>query len=703
MKRLLKFLLRLLFSLRLINGHRLPTAGPALIMPNHVSFLDPLLLYAHLPDHTCFVVNTDIAARIRFLLRWVKHIVVDPLNPYSLKQIISLVNHGETVVLFPEGRITTTGGLMKVYSGIGLVARKTGAPIYPLILLGPELSRFSRIRDKVRWRWLPTISIHVGEPASLRIDPDKSFRLQKKLLSDQILALLQQNLFLARQTQTARPNLFDALRAAARIHGLNKIIATDIGGKLTYRQTLLGSYALAEQLRPRLQGEERVAVLLPNALGHLLTLFALFYLGKTPAILNFTAGARTCQDCAATAGVRHVLTSRTFLTKGGLTSLASALEEQFSLIYLEDILSGIGPVDKLTALLRQLTGQPAAAGADLVLFTSGSESKPKGVVLHHAHILANLNQLSSIIDYTPQDKFLNALPMFHSFGLTAGTLLPLLNGMEVLLYPTPLHYKIIPEIAYDRNITVLLGTPTFLSGYGRYAHPYDFHCLRYIVAGGEKLKDEVRHLWQDKFGLRILEGYGVTETAPVLSINTPLFYKTGSVGRFLPGIDWRIEPVPGIDGGGNLLVRGPNVMAGYLLAERGFVAAPEWYDCGDVVRVDEEGFVHIQSRLRRFAKISGEMISLDAVENLARQCFGTDQHAAVSLPDSRRGERILLYTANPAAHRQALREWMQQNGVSPLSLPAGIILLEKLPLLGNGKTDYVSLKEQALKEERSHG
>jgi len=342
-----------------------------------------------------------------------------------------------------------------------------------------------------------------------------------------------------------------------------------------------------------------------------------------------------------------------------------------------------------------LRGTKSSGEAGVILFTSGSESKPKGVLLRQSNMIANINQIASIIDYSHNDKMLNALPMFHSFGLTAGTLLPVFGGIEVFLYPSPLHYKIVPEIVYDRNATILIGTPTFLHGYAKYAHHYDFYNLRYVLAGGEKLRDEVRKIWHDKFGLRIFEGYGTTETAPVLSINTPLFNQSGSVGKFLPGIEWRTEAIPGIEEGGNLFVKGPNVMAGYLLHGQGFVPAPEWYDCGDVVSIDKQGFVTIRSRLKRFAKVSGEMVSLDAVEKTAETCFGGTNHAAINLPDSRKGERIVLYTMEKNATKQMLRECITKLKQSMLAMPSEVFIIDKLPLLGTGKTDYVTLKAMA--------
>ncbi|WP_371372959.1 AMP-binding protein [Sporomusa aerivorans] len=698
MKALLRIVLKILFRTRLIGGEGIKFSGPSIILPNHVSFLDAVFLYAYLPAGVCFVINTAIAAKISFVLRWVDHITVDPLNPYSLKKIVGIIKEGRTVVLFPEGRITTTGNLMKVYSGVGFIALKTGAVLQPVIFRGLEFSKFSRVQDKVKSRWFPKVSIYIDQTAQLSAAPARSFRLQKKEISDRILVLLQQAMFKARQNQAGSTNLFDKLHAAGRLHGSSKIMAEDITGTVSYRQAIIGSYILGGRLKSILDKEETVGVMLPNSIGHVLALFSLFYLAKTPAILNFSAGAANNIDCSETAAVKTILTSRTFIEKGKLEELAARLADKFRIIYLEDVRGEIGLIDKLTGLYKYLSGEKAAGEGSLILFTSGSESKPKGVVLRHENILANINQVSSVIDYTQRDKMLNALPMFHSFGLTAGTLLPVLNGVEVFLYPSPLHYKMLPEVAYDRNVTLLLGTPTFLYGYAKYAHHYDFYSLRYVLAGGEKLKDEVRQMWQDKFGIRIFEGYGTTETAPVLSLNSPLFNRAGTVGRFLPGIEYRTDAVPGIEAGGNLIVKGPNVMAGYLLYGKGFIPAPVWYDCGDIVSIDSEGFVSIKSRLKRFAKISGEMISLDAVEKAAEKCFGTDRNAAINVPDDKKGEKIILYTMHPNASKQALRAFMGQSRQSMLAMPAEVIVMDKLPLLGSGKTDYVTLKGLAVKE-----
>ena len=702
MTRLLAWLIRFLFRLKIIHRDRLLFEGPTVIMPNHVSFLDAVLLYLMLPSSVWFVVNTEIASRplVALALRFCNHVRIDNRNPYSLRTIINVVREGNPVVLFPEGRITNTGGLMKMYTGAALVAWKTDAKVFPIILRGPEYSLFSRIKDKVKTRWLPEIRIFIGEPGSLVTETGLSFRAQKARVTDQLLTMMQQTMFLARRQEYEKLDFFARLLLAAKVHGGSKAIVRDLNRAVDYRTLIAGVNVMSGKLRPTFAvSEDTVGVLLPNAVAHVVVLFALFHLGKTPAILNFSTGLRNVLDSAGTAGIQTVLTSRAFVEKANLDELVVQLAMTRRIIYLEDLAQTVSLLDKLTGLYRYFKRQPGAATADsrLILFTSGTEGRPKGVVLSHRAILANIDQASSVIDYSPADRMLNALPMFHSFGLMAGTMLPILGGIELFLYPSPLHYRILPEIAYDFNATLMLGTPTFLAGYGKVAHPYDFHRLRYVLAGGEKLRQPVRDLWLDKFGIRILEGYGVTETGPVLCLNTPLAAHTGTVGKFLPGIEWRLDPVSGIDSGGNLVVRGPNLMEGYLIFEQGFRPVDGWHITGDVVWVDPAGYVSIQARLKRFAKIAGEMINLQLVEEAAATCFSTGLHAAVAAADGRKGERVVLFTTNSQTTREALREYFAQAGHSGLYVPGHIVTITTMPLLGTGKPDYLGLQKQAEK------
>ena len=702
MTRLLAWLIRILFRLKIDHRERLVFDGPTIIMPNHVSFLDALLLYLMLPPSVWFVVNTEIAARpwVALALRFCNHVKIDNRNPYSLRTIINVVRDGNPVVLFPEGRISNTGGLMKMYTGAALIAWKTSARVYPVILRGPEYSFFSRITDKVIPQWLPQIRIFIGEPSVLVTETELGFRVQKAAITDKLLSLMQDTMFLARRQEYAQLDFFARLQLAAKTHGGSKPIVRDLNRAVNYRALITGVHVMAGKLRPTFAtNENTVGVLLPNAVAHVVVLFALFRLGKTPAIMNFSTGLRNVLDSADTAGIKTVLTSRAFVEKANLGELVGQLATTNQVVFLEDLAKTISLLDKLNGLYRYFRRQPGAATADsrLILFTSGTEGRPKGVVLSHQAILANIDQASSVIDYSPADRMLNALPMFHSFGLMAGTMLPILGGIELFLYPSPLHFRIVPEVAYDFNATLMLGTPTFLAGYGKVAHPYDFHRLRYLLAGGEKLRQPVRDLWLDKFGIRILEGYGVTETGPVLCLNTPLSARTGTVGKFLPGIEWRLDPVPGIDSGGNLVVRGPNLMEGYLLYEQGFRPVDGWYATGDVVSVDAAGYASIQARLKRFAKIAGEMINLQLVEEAASACSSTGLHAAVAAADGRKGERVVLFTTNSQTTRDVLREYFLQAGHSVLYVPSRIISIATMPLLGTGKPDYLGLQKQAEK------
>lgn len=699
MKPFLRWMIALLFRVKLIHFDTLSFAGPTIILPHHISFLDALFLYIFLPERACFAVNNRVAKEFSFVLKWVNHVVLDTYSPYHLKQLTSLVKAGQLVVFFPEGRISTTGGLMKVYSGVGFVALKTQAMVYPVIFSGLEFSKLSRIRDMMNSRWFPAVSIYVDQPLQIKGEDNQRYGSRKEEVNNSILEALQQAKFRAKY-KNENMNLFNKLLEAGKLHGMKKSMAQDAMAAVTYGKGIVSAYVLGRKFSDTFSEEETIGVLLPNSVGHLLTLFALFWLNKRPAILNFTAGVQNNLDCAKLAGVKSIITSRLFIEKANLQETAKALGDQYRMVYLEDMRKGISMWDKLAGYIAFRLGKKAKANenTNIVLFTSGSESKPKGVVLSHASVLANIQQISCIIDYTPRDKMLNPLPMFHAFGLTVGAFLPVLEGMHVLLYPNPLHYKAIPELSYEHNITILLGTPTFLMGYAKSAHNYDFYSLRFAIAGGEKLKGEVRELWEEKFGIRILEGYGTTEMSPVLSVNTPLFYKKNTVGKFMPGIQWKLEKVEGIPKGGNLFVKGPNQMEGYLLHGQGFVKSEEWYNCGDVVQVDKDGFITITSRLKRFAKISGEMISLDAIEQMAEACFGAGKNAVVHVPEGKKGETVILYTINEQATKQQFREYLGKAGHSMLNLPSHVIVVENLPLLGSGKTDYVSLREKACRE-----
>jgi acyl-[acyl-carrier-protein]-phospholipid O-acyltransferase / long-chain-fatty-acid--[acyl-carrier-protein] ligase len=503
------------------------------------------------------------------------------------------------------------------------------------------------------------------------------------------------------------PSLFAALLEARSAHGGgHRIIEDPATAPLTYDRTIAASLVLGRRLARGTARGDRLGLMLPNSVGAALAFLALQATGRVPAMLNHTAGADGVLSACRTAGLRRVISSRRFVELAKLSALAERLAGEVELTWLEDVREKLGVIDKLygaialrfaASLHRRLRISPSDPAA--VLFTSGSEGAPKGVALSHANLLANRRQIAARVDFSPADLALNALPMFHSFGLTGGFLLPLLSGVRVFLYPSPLHYRIVPEIAYATGATILFGTDTFLAGYARRANPYDFYALRYVFAGAEAVRGETREIWSERFGKRILEGYGVTECSPVIAVNTPMHYRAGTVGRFLPLVEHRLEPVPGIADGGRLMVRGPNVMAGYLRG--GDIEEPpdRWYDTGDIVTVDGDGFVAIVGRLKRFAKLGGEMVSLAAVERIAQRALPEIRHAVVALPDPRRGEKLILATEAHGFDRTRLLEAAHQLGLPEIAVPREVIEIDHMPLLGTGKTDYAAvtrLAEQAM-------
>ena len=680
-----------------------------IIVANHLSYLDATLLATYFPSHLTFAINTKVAQHwlVRPFLKLIETFPLDPTNPMAAKSLIESIKDGNRVVIFPEGRITVTGALMKVYEGSGMIADKSGAHIVPVRIDGAQYSHFSRMKGNIRTRWFPKITLTVLAPQKFHIPENIKGATRRKMAGSQLSDLMTLMIF---QASNYRQTLFQALLDAKAIHGASRPIAEDIQREpVTYDQLITKCFILGKPISGITQPEENVGVLLPNMVSTMVTFFALQAYGRVPAMLNFSIGKRNILSACETASIKTVFTSHKFIENASLKETDQALKESgVQVIYLEDFAKNIGLLDKAQGFLAgffpqfwysKICANKNPDSPAFVLFTSGSEGTPKGVVLSHANILANRYQTGSRIDFGPNDVVFNALPVFHSFGLTGGTLLPLLSGARVFFYPSPLHYRIIPELSYDTNATIMFGTDTFLSGYAHYGHPYDFYSLRYVFAGAEKLKEETRKLWSEKFGVRILEGYGATETSPILAVNTAMENKPGTVGRLVPGIEHRLEKIQGIEEGGRLHVSGPNIMLGYLLATSPGTLVPPgngWYDTGDIVEIDSEGYITIKGRAKRFAKVGGEMISLTAVEGYISKLWPEHTHAIVAVPDDKKGEQLILITENKDARKQEITEYVRSQGLSELGLPKKIIPVDKVPLLGSGKIDYVTAQEIAV-------
>jgi acyl-[acyl-carrier-protein]-phospholipid O-acyltransferase / long-chain-fatty-acid--[acyl-carrier-protein] ligase len=701
---ILRIIARVLFRVRVYGDAGSFFNERTLIVANHESYIDGLLLGLFLPVDATFVVHTTVARNPAFawLLRFIPHLAVDSTSPLAIKLICKLVETGKPVVIFPEGRLTVTGSLMKVYDGAAFIAAKTAATIVPTHIEGAGHSYFGRLAGIYPLKLFPRITITILPRRKIAMPDLPSAKQRRRRAGECMRRILLEMLVATRPERT----LFQAFLDAKATFGSGYKLVEDVRlQEESYGSLLRMSLGLSRMLAAITREDEIVGVLMPNAAPTLALLLGLSASKRVPAMLNYTAGQDSLSSACIAANIHKIVASRAFIQKARLEGLVNGLSG-IEVIYLEDLRLRLTALDKLWIAICQRFPRIAlvpqeSTDAAVVLFTSGSEGKPKGVVHSHASLLSNIAQIRSMADFTPLDKFMVALPLFHSFGLACGAIMPLVSGCKVFLYPSPLHYRIIPEIVYDRNCTVLFGTSTFLANYGKYAHPYDFGRLRYVVAGAEKLAEDVRRAWLDKFGIRILEGYGVTECAPVIAVNVPMACRIGSVGQMVPGMDYSIEAVVGIENGGALHVKGPNVMKGYLLFDKpGFIQPPNsigegWYATGDIVEIDEDDFVHIRGRVKRFTKIAGEMISLEVVERIAAHAAPGCVHAASSRSDSSKGEAIVLFTTARSLLREQLSAAAKSLGAPELAVPRDIRIVDAIPLLGSGKTDYLRLKELA--------
>lgn len=687
------------------------TGKRVLIVSNHVSFLDPLILHVCFPGKLTFAVNTRVAQTwvLRKLSAVIDLFPMDPANPLASKSLIKYLKQDKTAVIFPEGRITVTGSLMKIYDGTGFVADKADAEILPIRIDGAQYTGFSRLRDRIRSRWFPKITVTVLPSQRIQADESISGR-DRRSYAGKILSDIMTNMMF--ETSNINRTLFRAFLDAAHTHGGKQAVLEDVQREeFNYKRLMISSFVLGKQLAAKTEYNETVGVLLPNMVSSVVAFLGLQLHSRVPAMLNYTVGANGMCSACRTAQIKQVLTSRRFVQLAKLEESVAVLAGQVEIVYLEDIAPSIGLKEKIGGWFRSRFARhfyrvyrkdTNCNSPAVVLFTSGSEGEPKAVVLSHKNLLANRVQLASRVDFNAEDTILNALPMFHSFGLMAGTLLPLLSGMKTFLYPSPLHYRIVPELSYDVNATILFGTNTFLAGYAKYAHPYDFYSIRYVFAGAEKLQKENRKLWAEKFGVRVFEGYGATETSPVLATNTPMEYRPDTVGRLLPGIEHKLVPVRGVEEGGQLFVSGPNVMLGYYLSDNPGVLVPPkaegksgWYDTGDIVVMDDEGYITISGRMKRFAKVGGEMVSLTLVEEIASKTWPNAIHAAISVPDVQKGEMVILVTEQEDGDRKPLLETAKELSIGEINLPRKVVYIKNIPLLGSGKINYPAVQEVA--------
>ncbi len=717
MQNFVRFCLRTLFKVFKVrctiafDENHIPSKG--VYVSNHVSYLDPILLFAFLPGNPVFALNGHLYRNklIRFIMREADIMPFNPIEPSDIKELIAKVDSGRLCVIFAEGRVTESGGLMKIYEAPGLVADKSGAPLIPVWIEGPQYGYFSKTKGKLPHRPLPKVKVIIGKPRKFKLKDE--LRRQRDHISNEVYMILREMSFNVRYNPDI--SLFAQLMKTAKVHAKKGLFrrpkfVEDVQRKpQSYRDIIIKSFVLGKYFKRRTEPEEHVGLFLPNSIAALCSFFGLTAYGRVPVMLNFSVGAQNMVSMCKTAQVRYVITSLTFIRTAKMEEHIKMIENAgVTIIYLEKLAKEIGLWEKINAYLRyKIKRVPYKKGGNrkaVILFTSGSEGTPKAVVLSHANIISNIKQMSAIETINVTDTVFNALPMFHSFGLVVGTLFPLFEGAKLFLYPSPLHYRVVAEIVYEIGASIMFGTDTFFRGYGRIAHPFDFHNIRFMFGGAEAIKPDTRNIWMERLGIRVLEAYGATECSPVVSANNRIFNRFGSIGKLLPAIEYKIEPVPGIEKGGELVVRGPNIMMGYIMPDNPGVLVPlkdGWYHTGDVVEIDEIGFVYIRDRIKRFAKIGGEMVSLNAVLEMICKAYadhGEFQYGVVAVPHESKGEQIVLVTNNKNVTQEGLHHYIKANSMSELYLPRLIMYMEKLPVFATGKADNVTLKKLVLEE-----
>ena len=719
MRNFVRFCLRCMFRLFKVRFEMrfdlrdLPNKG--VYISNHVSYVDPIILFAFLPGNPIFALHGQLYRNIwvRFFMRKADVMEYGNLDVPDLKNLIAKVDAGRLCVIFPEGRMTTNGNIMKIYESAGLIADKTNSPIIPIWINGLQYCRFfSKTGGRLPHWYFPKVKIVVEKPRPLKLKDN--LRHVRNHISNEIYMIMRQMMF--ESMYNPKMTVFTQLIKAAKIHAkkcfglIRPKVLEDIGRKpKSFKDIMLGSYVLGRYFNKTSVYQESIGVMLPNSVAAVCTFFGLNAYGQVPVMLNFSAGAQNIVSGINTTLVKKVITSKLFVKKAGLEEVVKAIEENGTeVIYLEEVAKKISLPAKLLALLQyKIRYVPYKATPDdraVILFTSGSEGAPKAVVLSNRNVISNVWQIASFETLNRTDVVLNSMPLFHSFGSVLGTLYALYQGAKVFLYPSPLHFRVISDLLYELNATVMIGTDTFFRSYAKIAHPLDFGSLRLCYAGAEGVKLDTRNLLNERLGARLMEAYGTTECSPAVAGNNMVFNKFGTIGKLCPGMECRLEKVDGIDEGGELVVKGPNVMAGYIMADNpGVLVEPHngWYHTGDVVEIDDIGFIKIKDRIKRFAKIGGEMVSLKAVENMICKAFeGKDEFCCgvVAIPHENKGEQIVVVTNEPTLTSDMLHDFIRKNGYPELYMPRVILYKDKIPTSGTGKVDNVTLKKEVLAE-----
>jgi acyl-[acyl-carrier-protein]-phospholipid O-acyltransferase/long-chain-fatty-acid--[acyl-carrier-protein] ligase len=713
---LVRFVLWLLthsiFRIRIRGQENVPFQGPALLVANHMAHVDGFLVGASVQRFIRFMVWKPIYEMKAFhwLLRRTNAIPVGTGGGRDALESIGAARRelaaGHVVCIFAEGAISRTGNMLPFKRGMEKIVAASGVPIIPVHLDRVWGSIFSFSDGKFFWKWPKRIPYPVTVSFGAPLPSDSSAQTVRQAIQE-----------LSAEATALRQRPGDLLDRrfihVARRHWSQFAMADTTGRSLTYGELLTAAVLLGRTgLQPALS--EMVGVLLPSTVGGALVNVSLTLRGAVPVNLNFTAGTDAMQSAIEQCGIRTVVSSRAFLAKARIEPLPGT-------VYIEDLLQTATAFAKLRAYLAARfapasllsRGRRTPDSVAGVIFSSGSTGVPKGVMLSHYNLIADIDAIAQLFWIQSSDRIVGVLPFFHSFGFTVTIWFPLLAGCGVVYHPNPMDARAIGELVQRHQATLLLTTPTFCSAYTRKCSAVEFASLRYVLVGAEKLRQPVADAFREKFGVSLLEGYGCTEMSPVVAVNAPNFNggkdaqtgnKAGTVGHPLPGVAARIvDPVtfaplpPNTEG--LLLVKGSNRMLGYLNqpARTAEVFRDGWYITGDVALLDDEGFLRITDRLSRFSKIAGEMVPHLKVEEAILNVLGDFPCVVTGIPDDTRGERLAVLYVHPGLAPAELYRLLSETDMPRLWIPKreNLYPVDAIPQLGTGKLDLRGVRNRA--------
>ncbi len=707
-----------IYRIRIVGQEHVPFHGPALLVCNHISHSDGLLVGACVQRFIRFMVYRPYyeLKPLNWLFRLMRAIPVTGGNRkeviQSLERAREELRQGHVVCIFAEGALSRTGTLLPFKKGFERIVAGVDVPVIPVHLDRLWGSIFSFKDGKFFWKWperIPypvTVSFGSPLPATARAEEVRQ-------------AIMEMGSAAVEHRKTPRDLLHLRFLTTAKRRWFSLAMADSTGKKLSFGEALVSSLLLARWLQKQSLEDRMVGILFPPSIAGAVANIAVLLAGKVPVNLNFTAGREAMVSAIQQCSIRMILTSRIVLHK-------AKLEHMEGMVFLEEAVKGISSLQKvqttLTALLlpsRLLAtlfhhGERTPDALATVIFTSGSTGIPKGAMLSHHNILSNVEALAQVLWVTKKDRLMGVLPFFHSFGFTGTLWFPLLSGFGVVYHANPLDAKTVGEMVSTYRATGIMATPTFYAAYIRKCSAEEFSSLRLAIAGAEKLREPIANAFKEKYGLDLLEGYGCTELAPVVSLNIPDFgegvyrqtgRKPGTVGHPIPGVAVKVvdpesgEPLPHGEEG-MLLVKGPGRMLGYLgqPEKTAEVLRGDWYVTGDIASIDEEGFIRITDRLSRFSKIGGEMVPHIKVEETINTILVDDASVVVAIPDEVKGERLVALYTHTQVTPDELWEQLSQTDLPKLWLPKreNLYLVETIPILGTGKADLRQAKMMAL-------